>query len=306
MFEISGGFRVTRMASAFLSVVAFALILATTADPARGSTFSAFVIDAAPGGLPDCAPLGPSPASGSWTTSSNGSGSSSAIAAAAPSALGGAALAISSGTVVGATNNAFACFGAEVVIDDVVISGPGPTATIQVTADLSGVVDLSALNPTWGIARIYATVQVGEDSGSGFVYSSPVPFEPSFTADTNTTIDTTLTSLPLTVSTSSTIAVRLFVAGSVIAFDNLVPGSGSASLDASNGLRFPSTGPVFILPAGFTADSVDANIVANQLVAPPAAPGLPAWGRAILVLTLLAAALRAIPGARVFRHSVGV
>jgi hypothetical protein len=65
-----------------------------------------------------------------------------------------------------------------------------------------------------------------------------------------------------------------------------VPVSASASLDLTDGMGFPATGPVFILPAGFTVNSVDANIVDNQLGGPPAVPALSAGGRAILVLVL--------------------
>jgi hypothetical protein len=172
------------------------------------------------------------------------------------------------------------------VIDDVTISGPGPTATIQVSADIAGMVETMAANSTHGLAQVYASIEVGEDSGSGIVYSTPVLFQPVYLAPTNTVISTTLTSSALDVSTSSTIAVRLFLAGSVVARDNFAAGTASASLDLSDGMGFPTTGPVFTLPAGFTANSVDANIVDNQLSAPPAVPALTGWHRAILGLVL--------------------
>ena len=136
------------------------LILAAAAD---GSTFRASVIDAATGGLPICEPLGPSPASGTWENNTTGTGSSSATAAAAAGELGGTALATSTGTASSFNTN-YACFGAEVVIDDVTISGPGPTATIQVSADIAGMVDTMGLNSGDGVAGVYASIQVGEDS----------------------------------------------------------------------------------------------------------------------------------------------
>jgi hypothetical protein len=149
-------------------------------------------------------------------------------------------------------------------------------------------VETMAANSTHGLAEVYASIEVGEDSGSGIVYSTAVSFQPIFTAPTptGTVISTTLTSSALEVSTSSAIAVRLFLAGSVVARDNFAAGSASASLDLSDGMGFPATGPVFTLPAGFTADSVDANIVDNQLGGPPAVPALNGGGRAILVLVL--------------------
>ena len=273
-----------KTASWFWLVGVSPLILAAAAD---GSTFRASVIDAKTGGLPICEPLGPSPASGTWSNNTAGTGSSSATAAAAASGLGGTALATSTGTS-GSNNVNQACFGAEVVIDDVTISGPGPTATIQVSADIAGMVESVAANTSWGIAGVYASIQVGEDSGSGIVYATAVLFQPTFLAPTpaGTVISTTLTSSALTVSTSSTIAVRLFLAGSAVATDTHFGGSSSVSLDLSDGMGFPATGPVFILPAGFTANSVDANIVDNQLGAPPAVPALTGWGRAILGLVL--------------------
>jgi len=262
---------------------------AVFAVPAGASTFLASVIDQATGGLPICAPLGPSPASGSWNNNTSGTGSSSATAAAAAGGLGGTALATSTGTAASSNQN-HACFGAEVVIDDVTISGPGPTATIQVSADIAGMVDTTSQDGTsFGIATVYASIQVGEDSGSGIVYSTAVEFFPTFSGTTSTVISTTLTSMALEVSTSSTIAVRLFLAGSVIARDNFFGPVGfgvSASLDLSDGMGFPATGPVFILPAGFTANSVDANIVDNELGGPPAVPAMTGWGRAFLGLVL--------------------
>ena len=231
--------------------------------------------------------LGPSPAAGTWSNNTTGTGSSSATAAATAVGLGGTALATSTGGS-SSTNTNHACFGAEVVIDDVIISGPGSTATIQVSANIAGMVESVAANSTWGVAGAYASIEVGEDTGSGIVYSTAVLFEPTFTAPTppGTVISTTLTSSAVEVSTSSTIAVRLFLAGSVVASDNFAAGSASVSLDLSDGMGFPATGPVFILPAGFTANSVDANIVNNQLGAPPAVPALSGGGLAILVLVL--------------------
>ncbi len=270
-----------------LAAVAVAMLGAVFAVPAGASTFLASVIDGATGSLPICEPLGPSPASGSWNNNTSGTGSSSATAAAAAGGLGGTALATSTGTAASSNQN-HACFGAEVVIDDVTISGPGPTATIQVSVDIAGMVDTTSQDGTsFGIATVYASIQVGEDSGSGIVYSTAVEFFPTFSGTTSTVISTTLTSMALEVSTSSTIAVRLFLAGSVVARDSFfgLP-SHSASMDLSDGMGFPATGPVFILPAGFTANSVDANIVDNQLGAPPAVPAMTSSGRAILVLVL--------------------
>jgi hypothetical protein len=211
-----------KTASWFWLVGVFPLIAVSAAD---GSTFRASVIDSATGALPICEPLGPSPASGTWETNTSGTGSSTATAAAAAGGLGGAALATSMGGSSSFNQNQ-SCFGAEVVIDDVTISGPGSTATIQVSADIAGMVETMAANSTHGIAEVYASIEVGEDSGSGIVYSTAVLFQPLFTAPTptGTVISTTLTSSALDVSTSSTIAVRLFLAGSVVARDNFGAG----------------------------------------------------------------------------------
>jgi hypothetical protein len=271
---------------------AVAMLGMVLAGPAGASTFSAVVLDG--GNLSSCTPLGPSPASGSWTNSSNGFGSSSALAVAGAGVVHGTATAGTNGNAVSGTNSISACFRAEAVIDDVVISGPGSTVSVQVSGDLSGQVDTDATNASWGVVFVYASLEIGEVTESGIVYdgSTLVAFDPgAYTAPTSAVIDTTLTTNSIMVSTGTTLVVRMVLIGSVHSSDNLAAGSGFATADFSDGLSFSTSGPVFTLPAGFTANSADADIVDNQFGAPPAVPSL--GGPAVALLAALVAALGA-------------
>jgi hypothetical protein len=179
------------------------------------------------------------------------------------------------------------------VIDDVVISGPGSTFSIQVSADLSGQVDSGAYNPTQGVVLVYALLQIGEVTQNGITYhaSTLAIFDPSYTAPTSAAIQTTLTTNSIILSTDTTLAVRMILTAVVRAEDNLAGSGAFATADFSDGLTLPTGGPVFTLPAGFTANSADGDIVDNQIGAPQAVPAL--GGPA---LALLAALLAAVGG----------
>jgi hypothetical protein len=43
-----------------------------------------------------------------------------------------------------------------------------------------GMVEALGYSSTDGVARVYASIEVGEDSGAGIVYSTAVLYEPSF------------------------------------------------------------------------------------------------------------------------------
>ena len=220
--------------------------------------------------------------------------SSSALAVAGAGVVQGTATANSSGNAVSGTNSNGGCFRAEAVIDDVVISGPGSTVSVQVSGDLSGQVDTDASNSSWRVVSLYASLEIGEVTESGIVYhgSTLVAFDPgAYTAPTSAAIDTTLTTNPITVSTGTTLVVRMVLIGGVSAQDNLATGSGFATADFSDGLSFPTSGSVFTLPAGFTANSADGDINGNQFQALPAVPLL--GGPAVAVLVALLAALGA-------------
>ena len=80
--------------------------------------------------------------------------------------------------------------------------------------------------------------------------------------------------------------------------DKLATGNSTGSLDFTPGIRFPSSGPVFTLPAGFTADSVDASIVDNQVMSAAPVPAMGAPSMTALAMLLAALGSRAVGAAR--------
>jgi hypothetical protein len=121
--------------------------------------------------------------------------------------------------------------------------------------------NLSGLSEVDAIGSVTARLQIGDSSTlTGFHSSSGATNSP--------VIDTTLTSGAITLLTNTNLVVEMFLEGSVVASDNHGPGSASAVVDFLDGMSFPTTGPVFILPAGYTANSVSGNIVDNLFVVP--------------------------------------
>jgi hypothetical protein len=242
-----------------------ALLSSLLAGWASASTHSVGVLDS--GQFPICtATLGPSPASGTWSNNTSGSGHSTASATAVGGVLGAFSFATSTGTTV-ALNTNVACFQAEIIIDDIIISGPGDSASIQVSVDLDGVVQTSGLNTTNATANLFASIQLGENTGGGVVLhgSTLTQYNPgTFASNTNMAINTTLTTGSITLPTNTIVAVKLMLSGRTIASDNFGPGSAESTLDITDGMSFPTSGSVFTLPPGFTANSVDAGIVDNE------------------------------------------
>ena len=257
-------------------------------DVAKASTFEAGVLqfNFSTG---TCFPsLGSSPASGSWSTSVGGSGTSSASAIAAGGTLRGLAIADSLGNVLNVNNQIGACFRVETVIDDIIISGPGSTVSTQVSADLSGTF-ASMLNVGGLSAGGLTTASVQA------VSLSPVTVSGNITSSVDTTLTTAVFSAPV----NQAFAVRLILSGRAIASagqgpGGLPPGTASISNDFGGTLNFAEGTPVFALPAGYTANSLDGEIVDNQFVG-NAAPPVPALGGpffAVLVSLLLALGVR--------------
>ncbi len=206
--------------------------------------------------------LGPSPASGTFSNNTTGTGSSSASASATGGILGGSALATSTGTS-SASNTNSAIFGAKAIIDDLIITGPDSEASIQVTVDLDGLMNLSGLNGTDAFGSVTAKLKISQPLGA----ASPLAqFSFSSGAQLDTVINTTLTTSAVTLPTNTNLMVEMFLEGTVVASDNFGPGSASATVDFLNSMSFPTSGPVFTLPEGFTANSTDGNIVDNLFV----------------------------------------
>ena len=237
--------------------------------PARASDFKASV-----DGSGTCSTPGPAPAFGTWSNNTTGSGSSSAYATSEGGLLGATASANSTGVYSGFNTNA-ACYISEFVIDDVVITGPSSTVSVQVSAELDGFITLAGSNATDATANVKATLQMGEVTGSGILLHGGSLGQVNlgtFAAPFQAPVSASLSSKAVTLPTSSTLVVRMVLSGKVIASDNFSPGSASAAVDFSQGLSFPGSGPVFTLPAGFTVNSVDGHIVDNLFSTPKPDP----------------------------------
>ncbi len=207
--------------------------------------------------------LGPSPASGSFSNNTNGSGSSSASAFSNGGILGGSAVANSTGVNQFSNFNA-AAFTAKAIIDDIIISGPADDVDIQVSAIIHGLIMLSGAGAVDATSVVAASLVIYEPlhSSSPFAMYSPA----TFGAPTDTEINVTLTTSAVTLPTDTPLTVELLLQGRVVASDNFSVGSANASIDFLNTMSFPTNGAVFILPNGFTANSVSGNIVDNQFV----------------------------------------
>jgi hypothetical protein len=270
-----------------LSITAM-LTISSLGASAVASDFEVSVADAV--NLPNCGTLEPSPASGSWDNNTNGSGSSSASAFSTGNGLGGSASATSSGNS-GQINRNQACFQSVAFIDDVIVSGPASDVDLQVSAIVNGSVTTSGFNLGDGFGQWIATLKIGHLHGTQIhIHDTQLL---SDIGEINGAVSATLTSAVVTLPTGVPLIVELELSGAAIASDTSSdPMTASSSLDFPNGLSFPTSGPVFILPAGFTVNSVDGQIVDNQFV--PILPAVPALGGpAAALLALLLAALAA-------------
>ena len=241
-------------------VVSCALDISTQA---RGSTFTACVAQ----GTSGC-PLGPSPASDTFVRNVNGSASADVSAFSTGGVLGGAASATATGTNGGSSAAIGASFGANAIIDDLIISGPGPLASVQVSVNLNGSVDLSGAISTSAFAKVTAFLQLKDPLGLDSPLAS---FSTSnLSSPSNTVVNTSLTTSAVSLPTATNLEIHLELEGETVVSDTFFDGAGSANAAVNflNGISFPTTGPVFILPAGYTANSVSGNIVDNQFVPP--------------------------------------
>lgn len=158
---------------------------------------------------------------------------------------------------------------ASMEIDDVVISGPASEVSLAFSADWMGFAMASSSGGSFLYdlerklrARVAGTDAMGSPVTTVFVEQ---------TIDDVGAIDETITTPMLTVSLAHpvTIELQLEATGEVQAWwsDSVV-----LDVDASH-VAHPAVGlPVFDLPPGFTANSVDGRIVDNVYVPEPGAP----------------------------------
>ena len=268
--------------------IAGVLVILTLGSSAAASTFEVGVLDMA-NLLTGCAPLGSSPASGTWeNNNSAGAGSSSSSAFSTANGLGGGASATSIGGNASLNRNQ-ACFRAQSEIGDVIFSGPASEVAVQVSAIANGWLTTSGTGSGDGFASWVVSMKILEFNGTQNLTHDSQGFTDGFGAPIDMAVGTTLTSDLVTLPTGVPIIIRLELSAQAVATDVWFGLTASALADFPNGLSLPTSGPVFILPPGFTANSVDGNIVDNQLV--PIAVAVPALsGTAVAMLALLLAA----------------
>jgi len=263
--------------------------------PAFASTFEAGVIGTACIGVA----LGPAPASGSWTNFTNGIGTADADAFALGGWLGGSATASSTGNA-SQFNSAAACHKAQIVIDDVIISGPGSEVSTQVSAHFEGTLDPVAGG---GVAVAEASARIRAETVGGGALSSYTIY-PTGSVSAPVAVDTILTTPSFLAPVGVPFAVRMYMESDVGVSDSWSAGNATSASDFSNSLSFIEGAPVFDLPAGYTVNSIDGNIVDNQFVGAPEVPALGGSGRLAIVVLFVGISTRVLWRRR-FRHHAG-
>jgi len=262
------------------------LAILTLGSSAAASTFEVAVDDRTEL-LVGCGSLGPSPASGTWENNTgNSTGSSSSSAFSTANGLGGSASATSIGTQQSFNRNQ-ACFRGLYEIDDVIFSGPASEVVVQVSAIANGWITTSGTGAGDGFASWYVSMKIREFTGTQTNTHDSQAFTEGFGAPNDMAVGITLTSDLVTLPTGVPIIIELQLSAVAVATDIWVGDTASALADFPNGLSLPTSGPVFILPPGFTANSVDGHIVDNRLD-PPAVPALSRPAVSMLALLLAA------------------
>jgi hypothetical protein len=177
---------------------------------------------------------------------------------------------------VGSGDNVDAVANAYMTLDDVVISGPAGMITTSYTIHLTGTLeaskDLQATSEFSGAAARVEVILFGNGqflNDSAAAKYNDLPQRGSGLLQNFTGSDD-LTSAPFTVTANQAFTVVLELgidAQSVLAPDDT--GSASAAAHFGNTLTFVTDGPVFDLPAGYTANSISGNIVDNHSVPVP-------------------------------------
>jgi hypothetical protein len=172
---------------------------------------------------------------------------------------------------------------AQVTIDDMFISGPvGVTSTVApINFHLSGSQLLGYYVPSfpsfvYSVSSIQMQVAVGSSSDGGFRTIESVNGAPPFVNTTGLgmltgwTGNNDIQTQPFTMPVNTPFSMSLFL--NVLAYtkvDFKDSFNAAANTDFSGTLAFATDVPVFALPAGYTANSVEGGIVNNQFVPEP-------------------------------------
>jgi len=160
-------------------------------------------------------------------------------------------------------NGAYAT--ARAVFDDVIISGPTPTVPTLIPFHAGGVT--TSTNNGMGVSNFSnGTIDIK-------VFDPLVTdrFNFNFTGPGVVNPQADIGVLDLTTNVPITVELSIFLEAEI--YDVFLPGEPSfpsnLNLNFANTVSFATSGPAFILPAGYTVNSVSANIVNNRWLGAP-------------------------------------
>ena len=199
---------------------------------------------------------------------------------------------------------------AKVVIDDIIFTGPGFSTTTSINVDVSGLFS-NSVNPGGAdiFARSSTSVAVAVDfsasgndfDGSRFETVEQLGTNASVTIDQTDVGDLAGFTFPGTISLGNftvslnqpyTLELYLFVQSSARLLGD---GTGSANnlVDFGSTMNLPTSGPVFDLAAGYSVNSVSADIVDNAWLGTPVSVSpIPLPPAAILLIAPLAVLMK--------------
>lgn len=176
-------------------------------------------------------------------------------------------------------------------IDDIVFTGPGFTTTATLNLDISGFFDAHAMSNSSGLfAKGSAGVSVlvnwngGAPEYQGLssttVNHNTYPAPPVETTAANNdltgvTFPTTISLGPMIVSLNQAYTLRLYLAAfTSTQADGFGIADAGGTSDFGHTLSFPTSGPVFDLPSGYSVSSASADIVDNTWLGTPVSVSL--------------------------------
>ena len=190
---------------------------------------------------------------------------------------------------------------AAMTLDDVIISGPAGTISTSYRIHLSGSLQASKqAQAEFSLGSAGVGIQLlgnGNllNDNSAIKYSGQPQIGSGLL--TNFTGSDDLNSDPFSVMANQAFAITIrLLAFANSTLDATDTGAVSAAANFSNTLTFVTNGPVFVLPVGYTANSISGNISNNQFV--PAVVPLPAS------IWLLITAVAGLGGRRWLRRKI--
>lgn len=163
-------------------------------------------------------------------------------------------------------------FAAEGTWSDIMISGPGATAEVSARSLLEGIISHVEPDGVSAGTNIFARVTIYGQNPGGGTHSAFTLLGGSnigVNYPTSTVVAETLQTPSLLVDISQPISVEMYVRvrgslGSPVANSETV--AGSLNDNFGNTMKFLTDDDVFVLPDGYTANSVSASIVNNRVV----------------------------------------